>query len=376
LARVELRGVSKVYPGGVEAVRAIDLAIDDDELFVIVGPSGSGKSTLLRLVAGLETPNAGEVWIGDRRVDPIPPRDRDVAMVFQTPALYPHLTVRDNLAFGLRARGRPRAEIAARVASAAERLGLVDVLGRRPSALSGGQRQRVALGRAIVRQPRVFLLDEPFSSLDAPLRAAMRAELVDLHRRLGTTMIHVTHDQAEAMAIGGRIAVMDRGRIVQEGPPLDVYDRPASRFVAGFLGSPPMNLLRCLLERADGGMRLRVEGADAWTIPAGPTWTAPLERRGEGRIDLGIRPEHVHVSRRDGPLATDGLVATAEVRRLEPLGHETIVTLALGPHPLSLRLPARARPVLGERLTIRLDPDRIAWFDAETGVAFRPEPTP
>lgn len=374
MANVALRGVSKAFSGGIRAASEIDLEVDDGELFVVVGPSGSGKSTLLRLIAGLESPGEGTVWIGDRRVDPLPPADRDVAMVFQNPALYPHLTVFDNLAFGLRARRRPKAAIQAEVASIAGRLGLDDLLGRRPRTLSGGQRQRVALGRAIVRRPSVFLLDEPFSSLDAPLRASMRADLVELHRTSPTTTILVTHDQAEALAIGDRIAVMDRGRIVQIGSPADIYQRPATRFVAEFMGQPPMNILRCELETSDNHLMIRLAGVDegpAWNLPTTSKGAMPLAGRHAGAIDLGIRPEAIAVAGEgieDEPGSTCRRVMT-RVQRLERLGHETIATVALGPYLLNLRLSPSATPAVGDRLAIGLDLGRASWFDAESGRA-------
>ncbi len=298
MARVELRGVAKVYPGGIEAIRPLDLTIEDGALFAIVGPSGSGKSTLLRLIAGLEPLTAGSLWIDGRRVEGLAPRDRDVAMVFQTPVVYPFLSVFENLAFGLRARGAARVEVERGVAEAAGVLGLGELLGRRPGTLSGGERQRVALGRALVRRPRVLLLDEPLASLDAPLRAAICAALVDLHRQFGTTMIHVTHDQAEALALGTRIAVLHEGRIVQEGIPLDVYEHPSYRFVGEFVGSPPMNFLPCLVEISGPALRIAVAGAPeetVWTL-ADESWSASLLRqRGAGRVDLGVRAEHIRV---------------------------------------------------------------------------------
>jgi ABC-type sugar transport system ATPase subunit len=367
LARVELRGVAKVYPGGIEAVGPLDLTVDEGALFVIVGPSGSGKSTLLRLIAGLEQLTAGSLWIDGRRSDGLSPRDRDLAMVFQVPVLYPYLSVFENLAFGLRARGVARAEIARSVTEASATLGLEGLLDRRPGTLSGGQRQRAALGRALVRRPRLLLLDEPFSSLDAPLRAAIRAELIDLHRRLGTTMIHVTHDQAEAMALGSRIAVLDGGRIVQVGAPLEVYERPASRFVGEFVGSPPMNILPCLVEDPGATPRLRIVGTPedtAWAIPEDVPWGALLRHRAGRRVDLGLRPEHI------GP-APSPMQVKAEVRRLEPLGHETVATLGVGPHALTLRLPPHTAIVAGDSIVVGLDPKPIVWFDPETGLALR-----
>jgi ABC-type sugar transport system ATPase subunit len=381
LARVELRGIAKVYPGGIEAIWPLDLTIDEGELFVVVGPSGSGKSTLLRLIAGLESPSAGSLWIDGGRADGLAPHDRDVAMVFQTPVVYPFLSVFENLAFGLRARGgagrgrETRAEQRARIERAVEEtaavLGLADMLGRRPGTLSGGQRQRVALGRALVRRPRILLLDEPFASLDAPLRAALRTELLDLHRRLGTTMVHVTHDQAEAMALGRRIAVLKEGRIAQSGAPLDVYERPACRFVGEFVGSPPMNVLRCVVESVGPAIQLRLAesaGGPAWMLDAGSPCAAPLLRRGPGPVDLGLRAEHIHVVASPEPAT---LVAGGQVRRLEPHGAETLATVALGRHELSLRLPGRTAVGVGAPVQVALDPVGVVWFDPKSGMALQ-----
>jgi ABC-type sugar transport system ATPase subunit len=370
LAQVELSGVGKVYPRGIRAVRGVDLTVEDGTLFVIVGPSGSGKSTILRLIAGLESPTEGEIRIDGARTDGLSPRDRDLAMAFQTPVVYPHLSVFENLAFGLRARRTPWAEVGHRVEEVAALLGLMGLLGRRPATLSGGQRQRVALGRALVRRPKAFLLDEPFSSLDPPLRAAIRAELGELQRRLGTTMIHVTHDQAEALALGTRIAVVDAGRVVQQGPPLDVYDHPATRFVGEFVGSPPMSVLPCVVETSGATVEVRPvddPGAAAWTSPTGAAWAEPLRRRGGGRVDLGIRAEHIH--RAGTSPGSTGLAIRGRVRRLEPIGAETQVTLDVGPHALSLRLPARAPVVAGEAVDVSIDPSRVVWFDPEDGRA-------
>jgi len=371
LARVHLNGVSKVFPGGVAAVASVDLDVGDGELFVLVGPSGSGKSTLLRLIAGLESPTSGEIWIGAQRADRLAPAKRDVSMVFQNPARYPHLNVAGNLAFGLRARRVPKPETNRRVNAVAERLGLTGLLTRAPAALSGGQRQRVALGRAIVREPRVFLLDEPFSSLDTPLRAALKSELIELQRTLGTTMIHVTHDQAEAMAMGDRIAVMDQGHIVQVGTPLDVYQHPASRFVAGFIGSPPMNLLPCELEWSGETLKVQLVGfpaGPAWVTSLAPAWTRTLQTTRPTRADLGLRAEQIALA--NGLAEVDApWNAQAEVRRLEPLGPETIATINAGPHPLHLRVPPATPLRVGDRVTIGIDPGRAAWFDTATGRA-------
>jgi multiple sugar transport system ATP-binding protein len=371
LAHVELRGVAKRYPGGIEAVRPLDLTVEDGTLFVIVGPSGSGKSTLLRLIAGLEPLTAGTVWIDGRRVDALAPRDRDVAMVFQTPVVYPFLSVFENLAFGLRARGTPRLEVERAVAEAAGVLGLEGLLTRRPGTLSGGERQRVALGRALVRRPRVFLLDEPFSSLDVPLRAALRADLIELHRSLGTTMIHVTHDQAEAMALGCRIAVLKDGRIVQTGAPLDVYGHPACRFVGEFIGSPPMSILPCLVENTGPATRIRVVGAPdetAWSLGEEQPWPSLFVQRDVGRIDLGIRAEQIHVID-PSAAAESALVVQTVVRRLESRGADTVATLAVGPHALSARLAAHPRIKVGDSLAVVLDPSGIVWFDPASGLA-------
>jgi ABC-type sugar transport system ATPase subunit len=363
LSGVVLRGVSKRYGDHPAAVSGVDVAVAAGELFVLVGPSGAGKSTLLRVIAGLESPSAGEVWIGGRRVDALPPRERDVAMVFQNPALFPHLSVFENLAFGLRARGARRAEVDARVRQTASALRLGHLLDRRPQTLSGGERQRVALGRVMARRPAVALLDEPFSSLDAPLRVALRAELTRLHAELGVTMVHVTHDQAEALALGQRVAVMDRGRVAQVGSPREVYERPANRFVAQFLGSPPMNVLPCAVERTGESCRVTVvdgppEASWSWDggLPCGG---------GAARVDLGLRPEHVVVA---GPAPC---ALPAEVLRLEPRGHETIAELAVGPHRVFARLPAHPGIAVGDRPPVGFRAADCAAFDPATGVALR-----
>lgn len=351
MTKVELRGVSKVYPGGVAAVRDLDLQINAGELLAIVGASGSGKSSVLRLIAGLEPLSGGEVRLGGQRADDWPPSRRDVAMVFQDPAPYPHLSVFENLAFGLRARRRPTSEIQARVASMADLLGLTPMLDRMPSALSGGERQRLALGRALARRPAILLLDEPFSSLDAPLRLALRAELIALHRRFGTTTIHVTHDQAEALALGDRVAVLDRGRLAQVGPPLEVYDRPASLDVARFIGSPPMNLVAGLAEIAGDRHAFRADGL-------GPI--AGIEPPRAGPIVLGFRPEAVGLNG-DWPILAEG-----QIGRLEPLGSETLADLEHGPIRLTARLAPDCRLEPGGAVAIRIDPSRVTWFDPLT----------
>ncbi|WP_422931691.1 ABC transporter ATP-binding protein [Singulisphaera sp. PoT] len=358
----------------MKALEGIDLDIQDGEFFVAVGPSGSGKSTLLRSIAGLESPSSGEIWIGGERVDRRTPRDRDVAMVFQTPALYPHLNVFDNLAFGLRARSTPKDETRVAVASVADRLGLSEVLRRMPRSLSGGQRQRVALGRAIARKTRVILLDEPFSSLDAPLRVSLRAELAELHRRLEITTVLVTHDQAEAMSLGDRIAVIDGGRIVQLGSPLEVYDHPASRFVATFVGQPPMNLLPCDATLNPKGLRIKLLGVDpaiAWDVPRGACPTPSKDEAVVQSVELGIRAEALSLAeiQEDETTPEASPKLNVELRRLDRLGHETLGEVKCGPHSLSVRLPAHARNRVGESLLLRLDLRQAVWFDRTSGVA-------
>jgi multiple sugar transport system ATP-binding protein len=371
LARLEVIGVEKTYPGGIAAIRGVDLTVEDGELFVIVGPSGSGKSTLLRLVAGLESPDSGSLLLDGRAIERLPPRDRDVAMVFQDQVLYPHLDTFENIAFGLRARRVDRGEIEARVKATASVLGLAECLRRRPGTLSGGQRRRVALGRALVLRPKLFLFDEPFSGLDAPLRASTRAEMSELHRQLRSTIILVTHDQSEALAIGDRVAVLDRGRVAQIGRPLDLYDRPASRSVARFVGQPPINLLPCLVSRKDDALEIRIVELDTlgpWVIPGTTRWAAMLLDRGETRVDLGLRPEQLTV-RPAGQFSptSNPPSGPATVRRLEPMGHETLAYLAFGPYELGARLAPRAPIRVGDRVLVELDFGLACWFDSETG---------
>ena len=346
MASITLERVRKVFDGGSVAVDDVDLSIADGERVVLVGPSGSGKSTVLRLMAGLEAATSGRVRIGDRDVTGVPPEQRDLAMVFQSYALYPHMTVRGNLEFGLRMRRVPRDEIARRVQSVAGTLGIGALLDRRPAALSGGQRQRVALGRAIVREPRAFLFDEPLSNLDPRLRGDARAELIALHQRLGATMVYVTHDQEEAMTIGQRIAVMRDGRIVQVAPPMELYERPADVFVAGFIGSPPMNLIGGRLEAVDGVLTFVGDGNLAVALPArtGDRTAAP-----GGTVTFGIRPQDVLIG--DRPDAS-GLRMRIDV--VEPLGHSTIVHLAAETLRIVAVVPADARPRPGDVVTVTL----------------------
>jgi multiple sugar transport system ATP-binding protein len=354
MAEVALRSLGKRYEhAAAPAVRDVTLDVADGEFFVLLGPSGCGKSTTLRMIAGLESITEGELAIGGRRMNEVPARDRDIAMVFQSYALYPHMSVYDNMAFGLRRRGLPKPEIDRRVQEAAGLLGLGPYLARRPHALSGGQRQRVAVGRAIVRDPEVFLFDEPLSNLDAALRASTRQELSRLHRRLGATTIYVTHDQVEAMTMAGRICIMDGGRVAQLGAPLEVYRRPATTFVAGFLGSPPMNLLPAV---AAGGRLLLGEAA----LPA------PFPLR-EGAVTLGIRPEELEIA--------EEAVIRGEVVAVEPLGAETILGLRLPgvERELLLRAGRHATARLGERLGLRAAPAALHLFDSATGRRIEPE---
>jgi multiple sugar transport system ATP-binding protein len=308
MAVVTLNGIRKTFPGGVTALHPTDLQVDDGKLLVLVGPSGCGKTTLLRIVAGREDPTDGQVLIGNKEVTNIHPRDRDVAMVFQSYALYPHMTVFDNMAFGLKMRKTPKAELRRRVFEAAKTLDMEQLLNRKPGALSGGQRQRVALGRAIVREPKVFLLDEPLSNLDAVLRAQMRTELVRIHRRLGRTMIYVTHDQTEAMTMGDIIAVMAGGRIQQIGSPSEVYDRPATKFVAGFIGSPPMNIWPATA--ADGERLLAEDGQELAPPPESRETLSGCAGR---NVLVGIRPHDLvpRYERPEGP-SLQGVVELSE----------------------------------------------------------------
>ncbi|HUY34212.1 MAG TPA: ABC transporter ATP-binding protein [Pirellulales bacterium] len=426
MADVDLAGVSRVYPGGVVAVKDLNLEIRDHELLVLLGPSGCGKTTILRLIAGLEHASAGTVRIGGRIVNGDAPRRRNIAMVFQSQALYPHLTVRGNLAFGLNLRYggwfqiKTRGEIEARVRQVAASLGIEGLLDRKPAELSGGQRQRVALGRAIVREPAAFLFDEPLSNLDAQLRLEMRRELKRLHTRLATTMVYVTHDQVEALALADRVAVMEGGRVRQVGLAQEVYDRPADRWVAAFVGNPPMNLIEGEWGNSmdsgetpgrPGGKRFIGKG---WTMVIDERWLDGLGGEGHGpaksRVTLGIRSEDVYLGDRyggdgyggDGYLRDgyggdgyggDGgsgvLAGAAEVVAVEPLGESTMIQFgplgesggplgerggAENAHVLWARAPARGGPRPGERVRVWFDARRIHAFDALTGMNLRGVP--
>jgi multiple sugar transport system ATP-binding protein len=372
LSQIELHHVSKSFVQGMPALEAIDLVIREGERVLVLGPSGSGKTTLLRLIAGLETPTNGTIQIDGRDMDGVPPHRRDVAMVFQNPALYPHLNVFANMAFSLKARGVSRAERQTRVAAIAAMLGLQSLLKRRPAELSGGERQRVALGRAVVRRPRVLLLDEPFSGLDLPLRTALRQEVVELHQQFGSTLVHVTHDQGEALSLGQRVAVLDRGRLIQVGPPREIYDRPADRFVASFVGSPGMNFLPCELVADESRLCIRPigipHGEPPLIIMEGPT-SEDLRSDLPRRIDLGIRPESITVvdERTSSAQSHDPPRAFATVRQLVFQGDSVLATLSLGATTLVARLPTATNLREGQRVVAQLDLRRASWFDPATG---------
>jgi multiple sugar transport system ATP-binding protein len=367
MAQVTLKNVFKTYPSEKEkeviAVRDFNLEIKDREFIVFVGPSGCGKSTTLRMIAGLEEISRGDVFIGDRRVNDVPPKDRDIAMVFQNYALYPHMSVYENMAFGLKLRKLPKEEIKRRVNEAAGILGITDYLERKPKALSGGQRQRVAVGRAIVRQPSVFLFDEPLSNLDAKMRVQMRAEITKLHQRLDATMIYVTHDQVEAMTMGQRIVVMKDGVVQQVAEPLEIYNNPANLFVAGFLGSPPMNFLQGTI---------RPEGKDHVFFESGGTIAIHLSGRSNlgacagKNITLGVRPENCALLAQNVPQGPNQFEAVVDI--VEPMGAETFLYLKTASHSLVSRIHNTVeRAENGHRLRFQIEPSKVHLFDSGSG---------
>ncbi|WTW97559.1 sn-glycerol-3-phosphate ABC transporter ATP-binding protein UgpC [Streptomycetaceae bacterium NBC_01309] len=405
MADVVLNGVGKIYPDGTRAVDSLDLAVAHGEFLVLVGPSGCGKTTALRMVAGLEDISEGTIRIGERVVNRVPSRDRDVAMVFQSYALYPHLNVRDNIGFGLRLRKLPKPEIRKRVEQAARTLGLEEHLGRKPRQLSGGQRQRVAMGRAIVREPQAFLMDEPLSNLDAKLRVQMRAQIARLTRELGVTTLYVTHDQVEAMTLGDRVAVMRKGILQQVAPPQELYDRPVNLFVAGFIGSPAMNLFSGELDRAPegkgDGMTVRL-GDQTLAVPPELLAERPALRSFAGRVVVvGIRPEDLFDAAEDGAPAPDGMLLRAETDLVESMGSEVHVHVRLAAPPavtadvqelaedvgaadqvpdpetahseLVARFGPRSRVREGDTAMLRVATDRMHFFDPETGLSVREE---
>ncbi len=348
MASIRMQKLSKRF-GSVEVIPPLDLTIEDHEFVVFVGPSGCGKSTLLRIIAGLETITDGDLFIGETRVNGLPASRRNIAMVFQDYALYPHMTVYQNMAFGLEMRNVPRAEIDARVQRAARMLHIEQFLARRPRELSGGQRQRVAMGRAIVRDPQVFLFDEPLSNLDAKLRGQVRAEIKALSQQLRTTMVFVTHDQVEAMTMADRIVVLHGGVVQQVGTPEEVYERPANRFVAGFIGSPAMNFFP-----------VRLDGASA-ILADGIQLPAPARRHGADRAVLGVRPEHLV------PVQDEAGAITAEVALVEPLGSDTLVHFQIGEADYVARVSPDLRPRAGQRMRFAVSPAKMRLFDEASG---------
>jgi multiple sugar transport system ATP-binding protein len=373
MARVRLEGIRKMYQDSTVAVHGVDLDVADGEFVVLVGPSGCGKSTTLRMIAGLESITAGKLMIGDRVVNDVPPKDRDIAMVFQSYALYPHMTVRENLAFALKLRGNSREEIDKRVQQAATILGIHDFLDRTPRQLSGGQRQRVALGRAIVRQPQVFLFDEPLSNLDAQLRVQMRREIARLHQELEATMIYVTHDQVEAMTLGDRIVVMNKGHVQQIDTPMNLYDHPRNRFVAGFIGSPAMNFVDGTIQVSDS-LQFVAEG-NAFTFKV-PALLAERIQGLEGRsLTLGIRPEDVSVAIESGPTIFLGesiivhppITAPACLDLVEALGNEVFVYATVGAYSITARVAPQPLPRLATPITLAFDLAKAHFFDRESG---------
>jgi multiple sugar transport system ATP-binding protein len=361
MAEVILRQVTKVFDKGVVAVKDVDIDVADKEFLVLVGPSGCGKSTTLRMIAGLEEITEGEIYIDGRLVNDVPPKDRDIAMVFQTYALYPHMTVYQNMAFGLKLRRYPKADIEERVKEAAEILGITNLLARKPSELSGGQRQRVAVGRAIVRHPKVFLFDEPLSNLDAKMRVQMRTEISKLHFRLEATMIYVTHDQVEAMTMGDRIVVMRDGIIQQTDSPLGLYDKPANRFVAGFIGSPAMNFLEGTLRRNEG-IIFHDGNVD---ITMARKYDQYLHDHIGREVVFGIRPEDIYLAE-----LSEGAVDKADVRAkvevVEPMGNEIYLYLTTGPSSLVARIHAARMPRVGDEVQLVFDISKSHFFDKVT----------
>jgi len=363
MARVELQRLKKVFPGDVVAVQDANLVIEDKEFVVLVGPSGCGKSTTLRMIAGLEEISEGKIYIGDTLVNDVPPKNRDIAMVFQNYALYPHMTVRKNMAFGLILRKYPKKEIEARVLRAAEILGITELLDRRPKALSGGQRQRVAVGRAIVRQPKVFLFDEPLSNLDAKLRVQMRAEISKLHNRLQSTMIYVTHDQVEAMTMGDRIVVMLDGVIQQVAAPLELYHKPVNRFVAGFIGSPPMNMVEGTLYGENGELRFRDRSA-AIELVVPPDKRDVLAPYAGKPVIIGIRPEDMHEN--ECQALTPGSSIEAPVEVVEPMGSEINLYLNIGGQSVTARIKADSEPEVDKAHVLDVNMHNVHFFDMDT----------
>jgi len=362
MAQVSLKNVCKVYPGNIEAVRDVSLEVEDKEFVVLVGPSGCGKSTTLRMIAGLEDVTRGEIWIGNKMVNDIPPKDRDIAMVFQNYALYPHMTVYENMSFALRLRKYPKSEIEARVKEAAEVLDISKLLKRRPGELSGGQCQRVAVGRAIVRKPAVFLFDEPLSNLDAKMRVQMRIELNKLHLRLQSTMIYVTHDQTEAMTMGNRIVVMKDGIIQQVADPITLYDKPVNKFVAGFMGSPSMNFVKGRIIKKDSKFFFTDDGFSVKIVEDMYKKLAAYDNK---EIFLGIRPEYIHDKLFTSQAPSENTVK-AVVEIVEPMGAEAFLYVAAGKSSFIARVDGHDRPEVHQDMDLVFDMSRAHFFNKDT----------
>jgi multiple sugar transport system ATP-binding protein len=364
VAKIVLEGVTKRFKGAT-AVDDLDLEVEDGEFLVIVGPSGCGKTTTLRMLAGFDTPTAGSVMIGGKRVNAMPPKDRNLAMVFQNYALFPHMTVAKNLSFGMKIRHEPKATIDSEIARVADMLGIEPLLGRKPSQLSGGERQRVALGRALLRKPQAFLLDEPLSNLDAALRTQMRTELQRIHRQFPVTTIYVTHDQVEAMTMADRVALMDKGRLQQIAAPQAMYEEPASAFVAGFIGSPKINLIPGRLHKNGSSVTVSCLSCDiAMNGSAGEA----LRNGSADDLLVGFRPEEI---RPTAAVSADRPVVTGTVEVIEPLGPETHVVVRVGEETLTCKFPARAGLSVGGSIRLELDADQMKLFDAQTGDRIR-----
>lgn len=364
MASLSLKHIYKKYPGGVTAVSDFCLEIKDKEFIIFVGPSGCGKSTTLRMIAGLEEITEGELYIGDKLMNDIAPKDRDIAMVFQNYALYPHMTVYENMAFGLKLRKTPKEEIKRRVEEAARILGITNLLDRKPKAMSGGQKQRVALGRAIVRNPKVFLLDEPLSNLDAKLRATMRTELTKIHQKVGTTFVYVTHDQVEAMTMATRIVVMKDGVIQQVDTPQNLYDKPVNMFVAGFIGTPQMNFVNCVLEKREDGAYIAFEGHSIKLPPEKAEDPALNDYFGK-EVIAGIRPECIH----DEPIYLSSMpdnVMEVDVDVTELMGAEIYLYICIGEQNLIARVSSRSQARAGDRISVAIEASRIHLFDKDT----------
>lgn len=364
MANISLQHIKKVYPGNVEVINDLNLEIEDKEFIILVGPSGCGKSTTLRMIAGLEEISGGELRIGDRVVNNVAPKDRDIAMVFQNYALYPHMTVYKNMAFALTLRKMPKDEIDRKVKEAAKMLDIEHLLNRKPKALSGGQRQRVALGRAMVRNPSVFLLDEPLSNLDAKLRTQMRTEISKLHKKLGTTFVYVTHDQTEAMTMGDRIVVMKDGVIQQYDTPQNLYSSPCNLFVAGFIGSPQMNFIDAVVTRTQDGFDLEFCGFRI-PVPQGKSAHADLTPYVGKTVVLGVRPEDFHTEDAFLEMSKESVIS-ADVEIAELMGAEIYLYLQCQNQRLIARVPARTQATCGDRLQIAIDRNKMHLFDKKT----------